>query len=151
MTTINIAATKHARAYVKELYRLYDGSIDKAERLIYSTAGDPALTAINARAIKARREAWDNLEALYDALDALGFMPVSRDGTFWRVVDNVAFERIESFILKYDDYSGDSDASQVFRAVLSSFGISYVSGTGQALPLGIPILARSSNVLRVHV
>ena len=135
MTTINIAATKHARAYVKELYRLYDGSIDKAERLIYSTAGDPALASINARATKARQEAWDNLEALYDALDALGFMPVSRDGTFWRVVDNVTFERIGSFIREYDDYSGDSDAPQVFRAVLSSFGISYVPGDGSGFAI----------------
>lgn len=128
MTTINITATKHARAYVKALYRLYDGLIDKAERLMHSTKGDPALTFINARAIKARRVAWDNLEALYDALDALGFMPVSRDGTFWRVVDNVTFERIESFIREYDDYSGDSDAPQVFRAVLSSFDITYTAG-----------------------
>lgn len=134
MTTINISATEHARAFVKSLYRLYDGAIDKAERLMHSTAGDPALASINARATKARREAWDNLEALYNALDALGFVPVGRGGTFWRVVDNVSFERIESFIREYSD-SGDSDAPQVFRAVLSSFGISYVSAAGSGIAI----------------
>lgn len=133
MTTINIAATKQARAYVKSLYRLCAGTIDKAERLICSTAGDPALASINARATKASREAWDNLEALYDALNALGFKLVSSDGTFCRVVDNVPFERIESFIRAYD--SGDSDAPQVFRAVLSSFGISYVSSYGSGFAI----------------
>lgn len=135
MTTINIAASKHTRDYVKELYRLYDGSIDKAERLIHSTAGDSALAAINARAIKARQEAWDNLEALYDALDALGFMPVSRDGVFWRVIDNVTFERIGQFIREYEDYSDDSEASKVFRAVLSSFGITYTADSESGIAI----------------
>ena len=132
MSTIAITAAKHTRAYVKELYSLYDGSIDKAECLMHSTKGDSAL---HARAIKARQEAWDNLEALYDALDALGFMPVSRDGVFWRVIDNVSFDRIERFIRDYDDYSGDSEAPEVFRAVLSSFGITYTADSESGIAI----------------
>lgn len=124
MSTITIDITKHAREYVKEIYVTHDKLLDRAECLVFDTKGDPALSAVYDRAIKTRRAAYDGLKAVYDALDALGFMPVCKDGTFWRVLDTVTFERIGSFINEYEDCV-DSEAASTFRAVLASFGVTY--------------------------
>lgn len=128
MSTITITATKHAREYVKELYVTYYKLLDRAECLVLDTIGDPALSAVYDRAIKRRREAYEGLKAVYDALDALGFMPVCKDGIFWRVLDSVTFERIGSFIREYEGRV-DSEAASTFRAVLSSFGVTYTDST----------------------
>lgn len=124
MSTITITATKHAREYVKELYVKYDKMLDRAECLVFDTKGCPDMSPIYERAIKTRRFAYNGLKAVYDALDALGFMPVCKDGTFWRVLDSVTFEMIGSFIREYE-VNADSDAASTFRAVLSSFGVTY--------------------------
>lgn len=128
MTTITIDATKHAREYVKELYVTYDKLLDRAEFLVFDTKGYPALTTVYDRATKTRQAAYNGLKAIYDALDALGFMPVCKDGTFWRVLDSVTFERIGEFIREYEG-NADSDAASTFRAVLSSFGVTYTDST----------------------
>lgn len=128
MSTITIDITKHAREYVKEIYVTYDRLFDRAECLVADMKGDPALSDVYDRAIKTRQAAYKGLKAVYDALDALGFMPVCKDGTFWRVLDTVTFERIGSFIREYED-CGDSEAASTFRAVLSSFGVIYTDST----------------------
>ncbi len=128
MSTITITATKHAREYVKELYVTYDKLLDRAECLAFSTKDEPALSAVYDRAIKTRQAAYNGLKAVYDALDALGFMPVCKDGTFWRVLDSVTFERVGSFIRVYEG-NADFEAASTFRAILSSFGVTYTDST----------------------
>lgn len=124
MSNITIDINKHAREYVKELYVTYDKLLDRADALVFNTKDSPALAEIYDRAIKTRQAAYKGLKAVYDALDALGFMPVCNDGTFWRVLDSVTFERIGSFIREYEGRV-DSEAASTFRAVLSSFGVTY--------------------------
>lgn len=128
MSNITIDITKHSREYVKELYVTYDKLLDRADALVFGTKGDPTLLAVYERATKTRQAAYNALKAIYDALDALGFMPVCKDGTFWRVLDSVTFERISSFIREYED-CGDSEAASTFRAILSSFGVTYTDST----------------------
>lgn len=124
MSTITIDITKHSREYVKELYVTYDKLLDRADALVLNTKGSPALAEIYDRAIKTRQAAYKGLKAVYDALDALGFGPVCKDGTFWRVLNSVTFERIGEFIREYEG-NADSDAAATFRAVLSSFDVVY--------------------------
>lgn len=128
MSTIKIDVTKHAREYVREIYVIYDKQLDRAECLVFDTKGRPALSAVYERATKTRQAAYKGLKAVYDALDALGFMPVCKDGTFWRVIDSVTFERIGEFIREYEG-NADSEAASTFRAVLSSFGVTYTDST----------------------
>lgn len=125
MTTITIDATKHAREFVKALYVELDSNIDRAEKIMFLTKDKPGQTEAYERAVNVRDASWARLAAVYDALDALGFMPVGSEGVFWRVLESVTFERLRSFIREYDD--AEAGVSAVFRAVLSSFGITYVT------------------------
>lgn len=128
MSTITIDVSKHAREYVKEIYVTCAKMLDRADCLVFDTKGRPDLSAVYERATKTRQAAYKCLKAVYDALDALGFMPVCKDGTFWRVLDSVTFERIGEFIREYD-VNADSDAASTFRSVLSSFGVTYTDSS----------------------
>lgn len=115
MTTISINLTDHARDYVQGLRYVRERTIEFCKQLKFMP-GRRSADSIEA----CRLDAIGELAAIDDALIALGF---THD--FYTLRDRVTFERIGEWIEFYESDAHTLGERQLFRAVLSSFGITY--------------------------
>ena len=124
MADITVDLTEKACRYVESLYSVRKEIVEDCERVLaicQTCTDDVEFAAISEKVKKIYSCAWDDIRAIDDALSAL-HLGID-DGGVYSYDLSSNFNRIRRFINAYEITSCES--YEVFRAVLSAFGIVY--------------------------